>query len=81
MKKSIVSFFCDKNSATEGWLKEWHIVEDTISKLSTIKARVLCIDNIERWFEYSVSQFEYIWEINIDEIELPNINELRFLTI
>lgn len=76
MKKVLIHFFCDINVASEGWLKEWFIVEDTITKLSTIKAKVFCNDGIERIFDYSIAEFEYVWKINLGELELPKFKPL-----
>jgi hypothetical protein len=71
MKKSLICFFCFINNSSEGCLKEWHIVEDTITKLSIIHARVFCIDGVERWVDYTISEFEYVWKVNLGKFELP----------
>lgn len=71
MKKVIISFYCNIHSSSTGWLRQFDIVEDVVTKLATIKARVLCIDNVERILDYSIAEFEYIFKTNLGEIELP----------
>ena len=73
MKRVLAHFFCSINNPQEGWLKEWFIVEDTITKLSTIKAKVNCIDGVQRTFDYSFAEFEYTWKINLGELVLNKL--------
>ena len=70
MKKVLITYYCDKNG-NDGWLKQFSIVEDIVTKLSTIKAEVVCIDGVKRTLDYLFSAFEYEWKINLSEIELP----------
>lgn len=70
MKKVIIHFFHEKSNQ-EGFLKEWFIVQDVIIELYTIKARVLCIDGVERTLDYSIAEFEYAWKINLGELPIP----------
>lgn len=68
MKKVIISFYCDKNSMEDGWLKKFDLVEDVISEIKTIKATVYCVDGVTRILDYSISEFEYTWKINLAEL-------------
>ena len=72
MKKVISTFFIDKNSVEEGWLREFSIIEDVITSFKTVKARILCIDGKERWMDYSFGEFEFTWKINLSEINIFN---------
>lgn len=71
MKKVLISFHCDIHSRKEGWLRQFDLVEEVITKSTTIKARILCHDHVERTLEYLVKEFETLFEIKLSELVLP----------
>jgi hypothetical protein len=68
MKKVLATFITDKHSDDSGWLREFRIVEDTITKRKTIYCRVLYYGKDEIWRNYSIQKFETEWKINISEL-------------
>ncbi len=68
MKKVLATFIIDKHSDDSGWLHEFRIVEDTITKNKTIYCLILCFDEEKRWIHYSIQKFESEWKINISEL-------------
>ena len=73
MKKVISTFFCDVHNGSTGWLKEFSIVEDCETKIKTVMCRIYCIDGVERRLDYTISEFEYEWKINLGDLIGANL--------
>ena len=70
MQKVLEHFFCDIQDDSRDTLKEWFLVKFHNTGKFSIKAKLLCVDGVERIYDYpfsAFSGFEAQWKFNLAE--------------
>lgn len=71
MKKVIEIYFCNIHNNSYGWCKEFSVVEGVNSRIKSIKARIACVDGVERYVDFTTNEFENQFNINLAELLSP----------